>query len=208
MELKIYHTGPFEVNTYLLMDNESKESLLIDVGGSFSEIKEFIDQSGFTLKFILNTHGHFDHVLGESEAIQLYPNIPVYMHKDDISHIEKLKEEMRFFKVNKQSTPPEIKDFIDEDSQLYLGKNKIEIFHTPGHSAGSLSYYIDGKLFSGDALFQRSIGRTDFYDGDFDTLINSIKTKLLTLNENTIVYPGHGANTTIKDEKKYNFYLK
>lgn len=207
MELDIKITGPIQVNTYILKDDETKEAVLIDVGGSFDEIKKELDEQGYTIKYILNTHGHFDHVLGEAEVQQNNPEIPIYMHADDVPHLERLKEEMSYFGLRSNSQPLVIKNFIDEKSNLYIGKHKIEIFHTPGHSKGSLSYYVDNKLFSGDALFFRSIGRTDFYDGDYDTLIDSIKTKLLSLPEYTKVYPGHGPNTTIKDEKKYNTYL-
>lgn len=208
MNLKIYHTGPLEVNTYLLTDEDSKEAVLIDVGGNFSEIKKEIDEKGYKLKFILNTHGHFDHLLGESEANKLCPNIPIYMHKDDMYHLKDIEEEMRYFRLNANPEPLKITDYIDENSSLSIGNKSIKILHTPGHSKGSLSYYVDGRVFSGDALFQRSIGRTDLFGGDFDTLINSIKTKLLTLNDETTVYPGHGPSTTIRDEKKYNIYLK
>lgn len=208
MNLKIYHTGPLDVNTYLLTDEDSKEAVLIDVGGSFESIKEDIESSGYKLKFILNTHGHFDHILGEVEIQQKHPEIPIYMHKDDTPHFSRLEQELKIWGFNYKTEPLKLDTFIDESSELYIGKNKFTILHTPGHSKGSLSYYIDGKLFSGDALFQRSIGRTDFYDGDYNTLINSIKTKLLSLDENTIVYPGHGPSTTIKEEKRYNTYLK
>lgn len=209
MQLEIKQTGPLEVNTYILKDEESKEAVLIDVGGSFEEIKSNLEKEGYKIKFILNTHGHFDHVLGESIIQEKYQDIPIYMNKNDISHLTKLKEEMSYFRIPYTCKDPlVIKDFIDETSELYIGKHKIQIFYTPGHSKGSLCYYVDGKLFSGDALFYCSIGRTDFYDGDYDTLITSIKTKLLPLPEETVVYPGHGSKTTIKYEKTYNTYLQ
>lgn len=208
MELDIYQTGPLEVNTYVLKDNTSKEAIIIDLGGSFNTIKSNLDKQGFKIKFILNTHGHFDHILGEVEVQRNNPEIPILIHKDDTSHFSRLKEEMKYFGINSETEPLIINNFIDENSELTIGNNKIKIMHTPGHSKGSLSYYIDQKLFSGDALFYNSIGRTDFYDGDYDTLINSIKTKLLILPEETIVYPGHGPATTIEREKNYNTYLK
>lgn len=208
MELKIFHTGPLEVNTYLLMDNESKECILIDVGGSFDSIKKFIDDNGYNLKYILNTHGHFDHILGEVEIQDKYPEIPIYMNKEDTPHFSRLEDELKRWGLNYKTKPLKPTEYIDENSNIYIGKNKINILYTPGHSKGSLSYYIDGKLFSGDVLFQRSIGRTDFIDGDYDTLIHSIKTKYFPLSEDTIVYPGHGPSTTIKEEKKYNTYLR
>ena len=208
MELSIKQTGPLDVNTYILKDNDSKEAVIIDVGGSFEQIKNELEAQDFKIKYILNTHGHFDHVIGEIEAQKKYPEIEIYMHEADLPHLSRVKEEMAWFGCSDDVEPLKITKYIDENTQLFLGDKQIKIFYTPGHSKGSLSYYVDDKVFSGDALFYNSIGRTDFYDGDYDTLINSIKTYLLTLPENTIVYPGHGPKTTIQFEKQYNTYLQ
>ena len=208
MKLEIAYTGPLEVNTYILMDEESKEAVLIDVGGEFEDIKKSLDDKGYKINFILNTHGHFDHVLGEVEVQQKYPDIKILMHKDDISHFSRLQQEMQYFGINYETQPLNPTEFIDENTTLYIGGKKIQILYTPGHSKGSLSYYVDGKVFTGDALFYRSIGRTDFYDGDYDTLIEAIKTKLLVLPDETVVYPGHGPSSTIKEEKENNLYLR
>lgn len=208
IQVEIIPTGPLSVNTYILKDEESKEAIIIDVGGSFTKIKQILDEQGYKIKCILNTHGHFDHVLGDIEIQKLYPKIPIYMHKDDYSHIENMLIEMSAFGYSMDGEKISINEFIDEKSQINLGENKIEIFHVPGHSKGSLAYYVDNKLFSGDALFYRSIGRTDFYDGDYNTLINSIKTKILSLPNETVVYPGHGPKTTVQYEKKYNEFLQ
>ncbi len=207
MNLKTFVTGPIQVNTYLLTDEKTKEAILIDVGGSFEEIKNYIDNNKYNLKFVLNTHGHFDHVLGEIELQEKHPEIPVYMNKNDLAHLSRLPDDIKMMGYNRQTEKLKPDAFIDENSCLYIGEEKIKILYTPGHSKGSLSYYIDNKLFSGDALFQRSIGRTDLFDGDYDELITSIRTKLLTLPDETIVYPGHGPKTTIREEKKYNPYL-
>ena len=207
MDLKIFQTGPLEVNTYILTDEQSKEAVIIDIGGEFETIKKELDEKGFKIKFILNTHGHFDHLLGEIEIPKKYPNIPIYMSEADIFHVNNINNELKMWRVNKETEPLRPIKFIDENTKLTLGEQEIKIFATPGHSKGSLSFYIDGKLFSGDALFKHSIGRTDFIDGDYDTLISSIKTKLFTLPDETKVYPGHGPSSTIKDEKKFNPYL-
>lgn len=208
MDLKTYVTGPIQVNTYALLDNDVKEAVLIDVGGEFESIKKELDELGYKIKFILNTHGHFDHVMGEIEVQQKYPEIPIYINKEDEAHFVSLEEELKMWGFNVCVEPLKPTMFIDETTSLKIGNHDIKVLHTPGHSKGSLSYYVDGKLFSGDALFLRSIGRTDFYDGDYDELITSIKTKLLTLPEETKVYPGHGPSTTIASEKKYNQYLR
>lgn len=208
MNLDTILTGPLEVNTYILKDEDSKEALIIDVGGSFEEIKKELDEQGYSIKYILNTHGHFDHVLGELDIPQKYPNIPIYISKDDSSHFERLEQELKMFGFNVSVPSLKPTEYIDETSKLSIGKYPIQIFSTPGHSKGSLSYYIDNKLFTGDALFYRSIGRTDFYDGDFDELVASIKEKIFNLPDDTKVYPGHGPSTNILDEKKFNEYLK
>lgn len=207
MKLEIALTGPLQVNTYILKDEVSKEAVVIDIGGEFEEIKRNLDEQGYKINFILNTHGHFDHILGEIEIQEKYPEIPIYMHKDDLPHLSNMQQEMQYFGCNSENNQLKLDKFIDENSQLFIGSNRIEILYTPGHSKGSLSYYVDGKVFTGDALFFRSIGRTDFYDGDYDTLINSIKTKLFVLPDDTRVYPGHGPHSLIKDEKKLNSYL-
>lgn len=207
MNLKTYVTGPIQVNTYALLDDRTKEAVLIDVGGEFEIIKKELDELGYEIKFILNTHGHFDHVMGEVEVQKKYPQIPIYINKEDESHFSRLKEELKAwgFGIDVEALKPT--KYIDETTSLKIGDNEFKIFHTPGHSKGSLSYYVNGMLFSGDALFFRSIGRTDFYDGDYDELITSIKTKLLVLPDETKVYPGHGPSTTILSEKKHNQYL-
>ncbi len=208
MELEIRQTGPLEVNTYILKDKASKEVVIIDIGGDFEDIKSNLDKDGYKIKYILNTHGHFDHVLGEIEVQQKYPQIPIYIHKDDVVHLKRLNEEMGYFGIRYEGTPLTIKEFIDENTNLTIGDKTIKILYTPGHSKGSLSYYVDGRVFSGDALFYRSIGRTDFYDGDYDTLINSIKTKILSLPDDTQVFPGHGPKTNVNAEKTFNTYLR
>lgn len=208
MELEIYQTGPLGVNTYVLKDKASKEAVIIDLGGSFKTIKSNLDKEGYTIKYILNTHGHFDHVFGEIEVIKDFPEIPILINKEDEAHYSRLQEELQMWGYHFQTEPLKPTGFIDENSKLEIGGTPIKILYTPGHSKGSLSYFIDNKLFSGDALFYNSIGRTDFFDGDYDTLINSIKQKMLPLPDTTIVYPGHGPSTTIKNEKQNNAYLR
>ena len=148
------------------------------------EIKKELDEQGYSVKYVLNTHGHFDHVLGELEIQQNYPEIPIYISKDDTSHFSRLEQELKMFGFNVSVQPLNPTEFIDESTQLSIGKYPIQIFSTPGHSKGSLTYYVDNKLFTGDALFYRSIGRTDFLGGSYNELINSIETKLMPLENN------------------------
>lgn len=207
MIVKEYLTGPLQVNTYAILDEDSKEAFLIDVGGSFEEIYSEIKMLGYSVKFVLNTHGHFDHIMANGEIQEKYPNLPIYISKNDLFHCENLKDIMAEWGVYADIKDFKAKNFIDENSELFIGNKKIQIIETPGHSKGGLCFYIDNILFSGDTLFWLSIGRTDFPDGNYDELISSIKTKLLILPEDTKVYPGHGGSTTIKQEKNRNSYL-
>lgn len=207
MLIKTFNTGILQVNTYLIIDEESKEAIIIDLGGDFDLINEEIKKNNATLKYILNTHGHFDHIMGEA-GIQSKTTAPVLMHKDDEHHAKNITTYMQRWELPPAEAPITIDQFIDETSDLSLGNTKIKIFHTPGHTKGGLSFLIDDKLFSGDTLFWGTIGRTDLEDGDYDTLINSIKTKILPLDDSITVYPGHGIITTIGFERNNNEFLK
>lgn len=208
MLLDIFQTGPLDVNTYVLKDEESKSAVLIDVGGEFEELKLKLNSDGYEIKYILNTHGHFDHVLGEAQIQEKYPDLKIYINKNDERHYSVLTKTLEYWGFGDEVPPLKPFATVDETTQLYLGKTQIKVIETPGHSKGSVSYYVDGMLFSGDALFYGSIGRTDFIDGDFHELITSIKTKLFILPDETVVYPGHGPSTTIQQEKITNPYLQ
>lgn len=208
MIIKVFHTGVLQVNTYLLIDEASKDAIIIDLGGDFDRINEDIKQNNANLKFILNTHGHFDHIMGDTAIQNGEMNIPVYMHKGDSWHAENIGASLKRWGIMDEYPSIKIDEYIDENTELKIGNIPIKIIHTPGHSQGGVCYLIEDNLFSGDTLFNESIGRTDFEDGDYDTLIKSIKEKILPLDENLNVYPGHGDSTTIAHEKKYNSFLK
>ena len=208
MILNIFQTGPLDVNTYVLKDEETKDAVVIDLGGEFEELKAKLNSEGYEIKYILNTHGHFDHVLGEAQIQEKYPDLKIYINKNDERHYTDLTKTLQMWGFG--DDVPSLKPFatVDETTELFIGKTQIKVIETPGHSKGSVSYLVDDKLFSGDALFYGSIGRTDFIDGDFHELITSIKSKLFILPDETIVYPGHGPSTTIKKEKMTNPYLQ
>lgn len=208
MILKIFNTGVLQVNTYLLIDEESKEAVIIDLGGDFERINEVIKQNGAELKFILNTHGHFDHIMGDVAVQSGDISVPVYMHEGDRWHAENIAKSLQRWGVADEWPAIKIKEYIDEDTELKIGNSKIKIIHTPGHSMGGVSYLIGDMLFSGDTLFYNSIGRTDFEDGDYETLIKSIKEKLMPLDDSIKVYPGHGPGSSIGSERQHNPYLK
>lgn len=207
MFLKHYITGPIQVNTYLLADEETKDAIVIDLGGDWKEIKKDADALGFKINYILLTHGHFDHILGIPE-MQKEENIPVLMNEKDLFLTQHLSEMLCHFRINSDVTSVRIDKFIDEQTHLKVGNYSITTLSTPGHTPGGQSYFVDGKLFSGDSLFKHSIGRTDLEGGNHSELINSVKTKLFTLPPKTVVYPGHVDFTTIEDEIKNNIFVR
>ena len=159
------------------------------------------------LKYILITHGHFDHVYCVSEMKEKFPIAQVLIHKDDMELLKQVPAQCEMMGLEGIKVPC-IDGLMDENSHnLTLGDKEIKVIHTKGHSKGGVCYLIDNTLFSGDTLFKDSIGRCDLYGGSFDEIGKSIKEKLFVLDENTLVYPGHGDETSIGYEKKYNPYF-
>lgn len=198
--------GLVNANAYLLIDEKSKEAVIIDLGADYKIIKDEIDKYDAKLKYILNTHGHFDHVMGDYEA-QKFFNVPVYVHKLDKEMVENLPKQLEKFGFSECPQAPKNISVFDEDDEFYIGDTKIKVIHTPGHTKGSSCFLVNDNLFSGDTLFYTSVGRTDFEGGSFADMTDSIKNKLFTLNDNITVYPGHEGKTTIGYEKKYNCYF-
>ncbi len=199
MRSKKIVVGPIDVNCYVVMTDD--KLYVIDPGGDASKIISQVKKEDRALDAILLTHGHIDHISAVREVSEAFDNVPVYLHKDDNSlYLSPNNCMMPFF-------PPVVNPVTPVS---YIDTNDFEIIHTPGHSCGSVCFYFkaDEILFSGDTLFCESIGRTDLPGGDYNKILNSIRKKLLVLPENTKVYPGHGAPSSIKNEKKYNPFLK
>lgn len=206
MIIKTFPLGLIGTNAYLLIDEETKEAIVIDLGGDFGVIQKELEKYGANLKYILNTHGHFDHILGEREA-QKITNVPVFVHEQDKYLVENLPKQLaRFGFAENYESPENIRTFTESDT-FKLGSHEIKVIHTPGHTPGSCCFLIGSSLFSGDTLFYTSVGRTDFEGGSFAQISNSIKEKLFKLDDSIDVYPGHDAKTTIGYEKKYNCYF-
>ena len=212
MELKRLVFNPVDVNCYILWD-ETKEAVLIDAAVLFDEEKEelksFISNNGLIVKHHLNTHLHFDHIFG-NPFIEKEFGLKSQSNDKDWPWAETISERVARFGLRYTEKIPAIGRVLCDGDEIKFGNSTIKALHVPGHSPGSLAYYVESEnmLFSGDALFQGSIGRTDFADSDYETLINSIKTKLLTLPDATRVFPGHGDSTTIAFEKQYNRFLQ
>ena len=207
MEIKSYPNGVFGATTYLVYDKESKEGVLIDCTCAVDEILNFIKQQNINLKYILITHGHFDHVYCLAEFKEKFPQIQVLMHKDDMPLLNQVANQCSMTGVEEIKVPC-IDALINDDTKnLKIGNSEIKIIHTKGHSKGGVCYLIGDNLFSGDTLFKASIGRCDLFGGDIKEIEQSIKEKLFKLDDNITVYPGHGDKTTIGYEKKFNPYF-
>lgn len=205
MLVKTYITGMLENNNYLLYDEKSKEAVLFDCTEYLPEIQTFLTNNNATLKYVLLTHGHFDHILGLKELHENMPNVPIYAHKDDKDLIENVATFVDRFVggLGKVDVPP-ITKYIDENEDLTIGEEKIKIYHTPGHTKGGVCYFVDDKLFSGDTIFLGSVGRTDLPGGSYESLRNSVRQVLNNLDENVKIYTGHGDLTTVGYEKQNN----
>lgn len=204
--------GPFEVNTYLVFDameketGVKKEGFIIDPGGQEKKIDKIIRDENIELKFILNTHCHIDHVSMDNYFKEKY-GLKILANKEEEFIIKNLGEQAEYLGFN-LTGDIKIDKYLGDSEIIELGNIKILPIFTPGHSPGSTSFLVnDEYLFSGDTLFRSTIGRTDLFGGSFEQIISSIKNKLMGLNDEVKVYPGHGEPTTIGYERKYNAYL-
>ncbi len=192
-------TGEIQENCYVIMDEETKQGFMVDPGDEGSRIAELVDSLGVNLQYIILTHGHFDHV-GAVEYIADKYNVPFYMSEIDEKWAEKVPT--LFTKLRKAD------GYLKDGDTLNCGNKEIKVYATPGHTEGGLSFLVEDYLFTGDTLFRVSIGRTDFPGGNFDKIIESIKTKLLCLSDEIVVCPGHGPSSTIAFEKERNPYFE
>ncbi|MDD3437246.1 MAG: MBL fold metallo-hydrolase [Candidatus Gastranaerophilales bacterium] len=205
MILKQFVLGAIEDNNYLLIDEKTKEAVLIDCTEESQQIDNAIKEYGATLKYILLTHGHFDHVLGVNSFRAKY-HCKALIHEDDKFLLDKMKDFARSFGIPSVEIQ-NVDGFIKDGEVIEFGTNKIKVIHTPGHTKGGVCFLLEDKIFTGDTLFCDAIGRTDLPGGSFQQLKSSIEQRLFTLDENITVYPGHGNSTTIGHEKKYNHEL-
>ncbi|MBO7673261.1 MBL fold metallo-hydrolase [bacterium] len=204
MHIETCVAGPIQANNYLLTDEKSKEAVIIDCSAYLPKFLKYIKEHELTVKYILLTHGHFDHILGVN-VMKKELNTKVYIHKNDLELARSMNEFMKIFGVPTDGFEnPVIDGTLDELPKLSLGDNKIEILETPGHTKGSVSYKIENNLFCGDTMFRKSFGRTDLPGGSTEEITHSIKDILFNLDGSTSVYTGHGEFTTIGYEKQFN----
>ena len=209
MEIDRLVLGDFETNCYVLRAAEdSKECLIIDTGLQADYLVEFLEAEKLSPVVVVFTHGHADHISGVKALWEKWPDIKTVIHKDDAKMLTSCVKNISMLTDEPFTTDPADIVIEDEDRIEFAGLD-FQVFHTPGHTQGGMCLYNadESAVFVGDTMFAGSIGRTDLPGGSFDQLINSIKTKLLTLKDDTKVYAGHGPVTTIGVERQSNPYL-
>ena len=206
LKIEQYLVGPVQTNCYFAINDETKETLIVDPGASPDQLKQRIDASGLKPVAILLTHGHFDHAGGAERLAQLC-EVPIYAHEEEKETLE--SEELNACWMIGGHGTYHADVFVKDEQELDLAGLHIRVLFTPGHTKGGCCYYLpyENVVFSGDTLFQMSVGRTDLKGGSMSQIVRSIKEKLIILPEQTVVYPGHGDETTIETERMYNPYL-
>jgi hydroxyacylglutathione hydrolase len=216
---EILPVGMLQCNCSIIGDPETREALVVDPGDEPARILEILAKHALTVKAIVSTHAHIDHV-GGLRKMQQATGAPVLMHADDMELYRHLDIQAAWLGM-RTPDPVDVDKFVREGDTLRWGRFEANVLHTPGHTPGSISLYLapqestnpvavapTGKLLAGDTLFAGSIGRTDLPGGSLEKILRSIHQKLLILPDETIVYPGHGAVTTIGDERASNPFLE
>ncbi len=196
--------GLLEVNCWILGDEKTREAVVIDPGGDEDEILDTLNRNNLKLKLIIDTHGHFDHV-DANQPLKDATGAQIAIHEADGQMLIKPSSEAMFFTGNRlRLSQADI--LLKEGDILTFGDYRLKVLHTPGHTPGGISLVLEDHtyVYVGDLLFAGSIGRTDFPGGDYDALINAVRTKIFPLGDNYNVYPGHGPVTTVGQERKYN----
>lgn len=197
MKIKRVIVTEFYTNCYIVGCEKENVCAIIDPGGDVEKIKKEIEKENFKPILIINTHGHFDHIGGNK-----FFDLPVYIHKEDKEFLKNPDKNLSSFFAFPYICNNEVVE-LKEGDKIRIGKIKLEIIHTPGHTLGSICLISEDILFTGDTLFADGVGRTDFPEGDEEKLIKSIKEKLITLPEDIEIYPGHGESSNIKTVRNW-----
>lgn len=197
--------GPLDVNCYLLACEETRKGIVVDPGDDIDAILQLIASNDLDIVEIVATHGHFDHI-GRVASLKEKTGAPFAIHKADLFMVKRLADIAAFLGFQ-TDPPPAVERFIDEGDTIVFGRETLNIRHVPGHAPGNIALTWPGHAIIGDTVFAGSIGRTDLEGADLQTLMHSIRTKILTLPGDTILYPGHGPTTTVDREKRINPFL-
>ncbi|MBU0506891.1 MAG: MBL fold metallo-hydrolase [bacterium] len=218
MKIKVFPVGSFQSNCIVIMDTDKKKAVVIDPGAEAEKILRDIQSHDCVVQSILLTHGHIDHI-AQAGQFHEQTGAPIFLHKKDLDLFNQLPDQARMFGATVSEKTPTITHFLDVENNLILWEGlQFKIIFTPGHSPGSVCFYCEhfafekakdevvdlSLLLSGDTLFKNSIGRTDLWEGDYDSLIASVKENIFTLPDDTLVIPGHGPQTTVGFERMNN----
>ncbi|UMZ73245.1 MBL fold metallo-hydrolase [Natranaerofaba carboxydovora] len=205
MIIKRIMAGPLGANCYVIGCEETKEGAIIDPGGRDKEIIDQVEKEGLEIKWVINTHAHSDHIAG-NEYVLDHTGAKLVIHEDDEKFLMSPNLNLSSFTGDHIEGPEPDRKVVDGDV-IEFGNISLKVLHTPGHSPGCICLLKDDVLFSGDTIFREGIGRPDLPGGNQNTLLNSIKTVLDKLDDDTVIYPGHGEATSVKHEKKNNPFL-
>ncbi len=203
MNIKVFVKGPIDANNYLIIDEKTNDAVLIDCSSAEDSFIEEVKSTGVNLKYILLTHGHFDHLLGVDKFQEVF-GVDTYVAQEDMTQVRLVPDMMQMFAGMMPVNISSINHYVKDGDEFKVGDLTIKAISTPGHTEGGMCYLIGDTLFSGDTMFQGSVGRCDLTGGSWDAIKDSIRNKLFKLPATTVVYPGHGPKTTIDFEKKYN----
>lgn len=207
MEFRTLVAGPLETNCYILWCESTRKAAIIDPGGARDRIASLVESQGLEVEWILLTHGHPDHAFYAGHLARRFGS-RIGMHEADVRHLtEGLSLAELFYDVSEyvEFSPT---DLLSDGDVVQFGDSRLQVIHTPGHSEGGLCYAIGADVFCGDTVFAGSVGRTDFPGGSYEQLIRSIREKILTLDDDTRLHPGHGPATTVGAERLHNQFLQ
>ncbi len=205
MIFKTLVVGDLSVNCFIMACEKTKKGIVIDPGDNIEGILSIVKEQGIKVIEIVATHGHFDHI-GRVTTLKEKTGAPFAIHQADMFMVEGLVEIASFLSIDTDPSP-EVDRFIDEGDTITFGHETLHILHVPGHAPGNVAFTWPGHAIVGDTVFAGSIGRTDLEGADPQVLLDSIRTKILTLPDNTILHPGHGPDTTVAQEKRTNPFL-
>lgn len=198
--------GDLQTNCYIVGDEKTKEGVVIDPGGDPEDIEKVVQKEGLKIKYIILTHGHADHIAALTE-LKKKTNALILIHPADSDMLVDPTYNLSIF-TGQELVCPKADRFLDDGDKIKIGALELEVLHTPGHSPGGISLFVDKMIFTGDALFCGGIGRTDFPGASHTQLLNSIKEKILSKPDDTVVYSGHGPETTVGEEKRNNPWIR
>ena len=216
LKIKQFTFGPVQENTYVLYDEASREAAIVDPGcmrhSEEDQLRDFIEEQGLEPKLLLCTHQHFDHVWGAAYVLRTWPGLLAYANRIDFEKLPLPSDQLKGYGIPLplEDVPESSYTLVEQDDTIQLGGETLRVLFVPGHAPGHIAFYAadSGILLSGDTLLLGTIGRTDFWYGDYDQLLAAIKEQYMPLPDETIVFSGHGPETTIGHERRHNSFLR